>query len=234
MKEKLKKGIKEGIPIFLGYYSISMTFGIIVKTAGLSGMYAILMSMTNFTGATQFIAINMLTGGALVLNILFTTLMINARYLLMSFSFSNKLPQDLNTKTKFIIPFGITDEVFVLGMTKEKLNIDFVYGAQIISYLGWVGGTMTGILLANFIPKSLSEATTIAIYIMFLGLLLPALKNSKKIAIIVVISIILSSFFYYTPIINEFIGDWRIIITIIITSLIGAILFPIKKEEELN
>jgi len=233
MNRNFKKGVKEAIPIFLGYYSIAMTFGIIAKTVGLSGVYAVLMSMTNFTGATQFIAVNMVTGGANISNILITTFMINARYLLMSFSFSNKLPKNLNIKTKLMIPFGISDEVFVLGMTKEKLDINFVYGSQAISYLGWVTGTITGVLLANFIPKSISEATTIAIYIMFLGLLLPVIKNSKKIAIVTGIAMILSSLFYYIPILNRIIGNWRIIITILITSSIGAILFPIEKSEEM-
>lgn len=232
--KNFKIGIKSAVPIFMGYFSISIAFGLITKSAGLPGYMAIFMSMTNFTGATQFIALNMLTAGISAWSILFTTFMINARYFLMSFCMANKLPSNVTSKVKKILAFGITDEVFVLAMTKQELNTDFILGSQLISWTGWVSGTFVGVVMADFIPQSISDSTGIAIYIMLLGLILPAVKNSKKIAAVTLVGMAVSSIFFYIPVLKSLVGNWRIIITIIITAGIGAVLFPMEEEKDEN
>jgi 4-azaleucine resistance transporter AzlC len=121
-KQEFKDGIKAGIPIFMGYFPISLTFGLIAKATGLSVFLAVFMSVTNFTGATQFIGVNMLAQGIGIGTIVLTTFMINARYLLMSFCFANKLKGLLSDKEKSLLAFGVTDEVFVVSMTKENLE----------------------------------------------------------------------------------------------------------------
>jgi 4-azaleucine resistance transporter AzlC len=230
MTKNFKIGIKSSIPIFMGYFSIAITFGLITKSAGLPGYMALLMSMTNFTGATQFIALNMLTAGISTWSILLTTFMINARYFLMSFCLANKLPSNISPTEKKIMAFGITDEVFVLAMTRQELNSDFIFGSQLISWSGWVSGTFVGIIMADFIPQSIANSTGIAIYIMLLALILPAVKTSKNIAAVTLIGIVISSVFFYTPALKTLVGNWRIIITIIMTASIGAILFPLKES----
>lgn len=229
-KKNFKIGLKAAIPIFMGYFPISVTFGLIAKSAGLPGYLAVFMSMLNFTGATQFISVNMLVAGMSVWNILFTTLMINARYFLMSFCLVNKLPAGIHARTKNLLAFGVTDEVFVLAMTRDNLDKNFVFGSQLTSWLGWVSGTFIGVMLADFLPRSILNSTGIAIYIMFMGLILPAVRKSKRIAIVAGIAVIVSSIIFYVPALKEFVGNWRIIFTIIITSAIGAVLFPVKEE----
>ncbi|MCY6355794.1 AzlC family ABC transporter permease [Clostridium sp. ZS2-4] len=233
MKE-FKEGIKAGIPIFLGYFPISLTFGLIAKNCGLSGYLAIVMAFTNFTGAAQFVGVNMFAQGVGLSNIVLTTIMINARYLLMSFCVANKLKGSVSTKIRALLAFGITDEVFVVSMTREDLKTSFILGTQLISHIGWVTGTMAGVLLANVLPKSISQSIGIAIYIMFLGLLLPAVRSSMKIAIVTVIAMIISSILYWIPMLNKVIGNWRIIITIVIASLIGAIFLPMKAGDDIE
>lgn len=234
MTKNFKIGVKSAVPIFMGYFSIAITFGLITKSAGLPGYMAILMSMTNFTGATQFIALNMFTAGISTWSILLTTFMINARYFLMSFCMANKLPFNISMTLKKILAFGITDEVFVLAMTKQELNTDFVLGSQLISWLGWVSGTLVGIIMADFIPRSISNSTGIAIYIMLLALILPAVKTSKKIAAVTFIGIAISSVFFYIPALKNLVGNWRIIITIIMTAFIGASFFPLEDDTDEN
>jgi 4-azaleucine resistance transporter AzlC len=230
-KEEFKDGIKAGIPIFMGYFPISLTFGLIAKATGLPGFLAVLMSLTNFTGATQFIGVKMLAQGIGIGNIVLTTFMINARYLLMSFCFANKLKGVLSDKEKPLLAFGVTDEVFVVSMTKEKLETSFTFGAQLISYSGWVLGTLTGVMIADILPASIINSIGIAIYIMFLGLLVPPIINSLKIAIVAGLAMLISSIIYWTPALNDFIGNWRIIITIMFASLIGAIFLPMEEED---
>ena len=229
-----KIGMKSAGPIFMGYFPIAVTFGLIVKSAGLPGYMALFMSITNFTGATQFISLNMLLSGVSLWSILLTTFMINARYFLMSLCVANKLPSGLSKRVKGILAFGLTDEVFVLAMTKKNMNLNFVLGSQLVSWLGWTSGTLVGIVAADFLPESISASTGIAIYIMFLGLILPAIKNSKEIAVVTSIGIIISSIFFYIPQLKNLVGNWRVIITIVITAALGALIFPVKEEEDGN
>ncbi|MCY6484345.1 AzlC family ABC transporter permease [Clostridium aestuarii] len=231
-KEEFKMGVKAGIPIFMGYFPISLTFGLIAKNCGLSGALAVIMASVSFTGAAQFIGVNMFAQGIGLSSIIITTVMINARYLLMSFCVANKLTKSVSTKIRALLAFGITDEVFVVSMTKQELKTSFIFGAQLISHVGWVTGTLAGVLLADILPKSISNSIGIAIYIMFLGLLLPAVRESIKIAIVTVIAMLISSIIYWIPLLNKSIGNWRIIITIIAASLIGAVFLPIKEGED--
>lgn len=231
-KKEFTDGIKAGVPIFMGYFPIALTFGLIAKTSGIPSLWAVLMSFTSFTGAAQFICVSMYASGAAVANIILTTFIINTRYLLMSFCVANKLKNSVSTKLRALLAFGITDEVFVLSMTREELNTSFMFGTQFIAFIGWVGGTLAGVVLANVLPKSISDSIGIAIYIMFLGLLLPAATKSMKIAIVSIIAMSISSIIYWIPFLNKSLGDWRIIITIILASLIGAAVFPVEGETE--
>ncbi|WMJ79070.1 AzlC family ABC transporter permease [Clostridium sp. MB40-C1] len=228
-KKNFKQGIKEGIPIFMGYFPIALTFGLIARASGLNGGLAVAMAFTNFSGASQFIGVSMLAQGSGIGNIILTTFMINARYLLMSFCVANKLSSSIKKKIKGLLAFGLTDEVFVVSMTKDELEPSFMFGVQFISHIGWVGGTLTGVILANILPKSISSSIGIAIYIMFLGLLLPAIKGSMKIATVSIIAMIISSIIYWVPFLNKICGNWRIVITIVLASLIGAKFIPMEE-----
>ncbi|TDT72028.1 4-azaleucine resistance transporter AzlC [Hypnocyclicus thermotrophus] len=232
------KGVKAATPIFLSYFSISITFGLIIKSFNLNGILAILMSMTNFTGATQFISANMLVKNFSIFNIAITTFIINSRYFLMSFCISQKMSK-FKFIEKLLFSFGITDEIFVLATTQDKLSKSFLLGAQLYSYFAWVLGTIVGIILADFIPIQIIEAAGISIYIMYLTLLIPKITSNSKYLIAAIISISFSIFFKYTPFINEMIGYFRIILSIILSAIIAAIIIPIeennyKMEEVIN
>lgn len=230
LSTEFKEGIRLSIPIFLSYFSISITFGLIAKSLEFNGFLAVLMSVTNFTGATQFISVNMLSNNLNIFNIIFTMLIINTRYLLMSFCVANKFSDSISKKLKFLISFGVTDEIFVLSVTRDKLHKDFILGSQAASYSGWVLGTIVGIVLAGLIPKSITDSASIAIYIMFLNLLIPAVSKSKNILFSASVAMFFSSIFHYIPLMNKLIGNWRIILSIILASTVSAFLFPITEE----
>ncbi|MBZ4683275.1 MAG: AzlC family protein [Fusobacteriales bacterium] len=223
------KGVKAATPIFLSYFSISITFGLIVKSFDLNGVLAIIMSMTNFTGATQFISVNMIANGIGIINIAITTFIINSRYFLMSFCVSQKMT-NFNLIEKLLFSFGITDEIFVLSTTQENLSKSFLLGAQLYSYFGWTAGTIVGIILASFIPMQIIEAAAISIYIMYLTLLLPKITSNSKYLIAAIISIMFSVFFKYTPFINEIVGNFRIILSIILSAIVASIIVPIEEN----
>ncbi len=231
-KSVFLQGVKQGIPIALGYIPIAITFGLLATSADIPHYIIILMSIMVFAGASQFVAINLLALQTSGWEVIITTFMVNLRHLLMSASLAPKLESNLTKKIKALLAFGITDETFSLASLSKKdtLPANFMLGLSSIAYSSWVSGTIVGVLLGSQLPAVLQNSMGIALYAMFLGLLIPEIKKSKPLFTVSLLAIGCNSLFYWCPVFSFLSQAWRIIITTVLASSLGVILFP--KEEE--
>lgn len=228
----IKDGIKMGLPVGLGYLSVSIAFGLTAVQTGLAKWVPILISLTNFTGTGQFAAVNLWSVGAGIAEIAFTVLMINLRYFLMSLSVAQKLPSDITMSKRLVIAFGMTDENFaVIYSTKGRLTFGYCIGVMTASYVGWVGGTAIGALLQNVIPVLLYSALGIMIYAMFVAVVTPMCKENRAMIGVVGIAVAISSIFYWTPHLNKLSSGWVYVIAGGVSAVIMAIVAPIKGEQ---
>lgn len=229
--EYWKDGIITGVPICLGYMAVSFTFGIMAKNAGLTPWQAILMSATNLTSAGQFAALSLITASTSYFELAFVQLIINLRYSLMSCSLSQKIDSRTAYLHRFIIAFGISDEIFgVLICIDGKLNPFYSYGIMMISISGWVFGTFLGTISGNILPGRILNALGVALYGMFLAVIIPPSRGNKILSCLIMISMLMSLLFTKAPIISEVSPGFRIIILTIFIAGTTAILFPIKEE----
>lgn len=231
-----KKGIKNGIPIFLGYLAVSFSFGIAAKNAGITSLQAILISATNLTSAGQFAAIGVISAGAGYIEMALTQFIINLRYCLMSSSLSQRFDLRMKPYHRYLISFGVTDEFFGVSSAYEQENVPpaYCYGLIAASWPGWVGGTALGCLSGEILPASVLSALGVALYGMFIAIIVPPAKNNKILLSIVITSMLLSLVFAITPILKEISSGFRVIILTLIIASVAAYFFPIKEEEESN
>lgn len=227
------RGLRAGIPIGLGYLSVSFTFGIMAVSYGFSWWQAVLISMLNVTSAGQFAGIGIMRASGSWVEMLISQLTINVRYSFMSISLSQKVDEKFKGISRWLLGFMMTDEIFAVAVSQEKVSRAFFTGLSIIPYLGWTLGTLIGALLGNVLPARLMSALSVAIYGMFVAIVVPEMKKSKSVVIVVLLAIALSSMFYYIPVLAEHVsGGISISICAIAAALAGAILFPVKEEEE--
>lgn len=226
-------GIKDGIPICLGYISVAFTFGITAALGGLPTWAAVLMSMTNVTSAGQFAGISLIFSGASMFEMALTQLIINLRYALMSFSLSQKLDSTFTLKSRLLVSFINTDEVFAVAAgQKGEVSKPYMYGLILTPYLGWAGGTLLGGLAGEFLPQSVLSALGIAIYGMFIAIVVPVARSSKSVFAVVAFSVALSCLFNFTPYLKNISSGFIIIICTLIAAGIGAVLFPVKDDSD--
>lgn len=227
-----KKGIRDGLPIAFGYLSVSFAFGILAVNSGLPLWAPIITSLSNFTGTGQFVGTSMIAAGAAVLEIAFTLLIVNARYILMSISLSQRLGK-MNFIKKMFIAFGNTDEIFAVAISKyTELNFRYMSGLILSSFAGWVSGTVIGAAAGSIIPESVLSAMGIALYAMFIAIIVPDMRKSRAVASIVAIGALLSVIFHYTPYLKLLNDSWIIMISGVGATLIGAIAFPLRDEPQ--
>jgi 4-azaleucine resistance transporter AzlC len=226
-----KDGIKDGIPIALGYLSVSFTFGIMAVNAGLPVWLTVLISMTNLTSAGQFSGVGTIISGAPYIEMALTQLVINLRYSLMSLSLSQKLDKSFTNRQRLILSFGVTDEIFAVARQKSnEINIKYMYGLITLPYWGWAIGTLIGAVAGSILPESLSSALNIAIYGMFIAIIVPPARKSRPVLGVILLSVAISFLFKYMPYLNNLSGGLAIIICAIVASSLGAILSPVKEE----
>lgn len=230
-KLTFRQGITDALPIFFGYFSVSIAFGILATSRGVPVWLATALSMTALTGTGQFVWLDLIAAGAAIIETALTMAVINARYFLMSISYSQKLPADLTLWQRLIVGFGNTDEVFAVAMTREEpLNFKYLLGLILCSYCGWVSGTAVGGLASGIIPDSILSALGIALYAMFIALVVPPAKKSRKVLTVVLVAAGLNCLLRVIPAL-EFLGDgWRVIISGIAAAAVGAALFPVKED----
>lgn len=231
-KEAFQKGIKDGIPIALGYAAVSFALGIAARNHGLSWLEATMMSLLNNTSAGEFAALELIRIHAPYTELALTQLIINLRYLLMSCALSQKLDEHLPFLHRFLIGFDVTDEIFGISIGYPgKLNPFYSYGAMLVSIPCWAFGTCMGVLLGNVLPQSIVSALSVALYGMFLAIVIPPARESKVLACVVLVSMSASIVFDWIPLLSQISGGMKIILLTVIVSLGAAILFPIQEEE---
>lgn len=220
------------MPITLGYFPVSFTFGIFATSLGLTPLLSVFVSLTNFTSAGQFAGTSLIFTSASLIEIAITVFVINIRYMLMSFSLSQRI-EKMSTLKKMTLAFGITDETYAL-MATEKEKISFTYGLGMIfgPFLGWFVGTLCGAISSNFLSNSMQNAMGIALYAMFLAIIIPPSRKFKAIFIVVLIAALISSLFFYIPFLKNVSGGFVIIISTVIACTIGARFLPM--EEYIN
>lgn len=227
------RGAKDGIPIFLGYLSVSFAFGIMATEKGLPAWLAQLISMTNLTSAGQVAGTVLMVSGGALLEIATTTLVINLRYTLMSLSLSQKLDPKVSIWKRLLLSFGITDEIFAVAMQQNgAVGAAYLAGLIFTPYFGWAGGTLLGATAADLLPISIRAALGIAIYGMFLAIIIPPSKAVKPIRFTVAFAVVLSCLFRWIPGLNRVSGGWVIIICALLVSSVSAMLYPVDEKEE--
>ena len=230
---QLKKGIKDGIPIALGYISVSFTFGLIAVSAGLSWWQAVLISMTNVTSAGQFAGLDIMIACGGLLEMALSQLVINLRYALMSLSLSQKVDKSVNGIYRFIVGFGVTDEIFALAMSKPKqIGRKYMFGLIAVPYIGWAFGTLAGALLGGILPLIVRESLGIAIYGMFIAIIIPVARRKMNFLKVILIAVALSCCFKWLPVLNRLSSGFVIIICAVLASAAGALIYPVSEEEE--
>ena len=226
----LKNGIKDGMPIALGYLAVAFSLGIQAKNAGINAFYASLMSLLNVTSAGQFAAIGIIAVSGGMGELALSQLIINLRYMLMSCSLSQKIPGDTKLGTRLLMSFGITDEIFGISIGQKNYHPIYTLGAMLVAIPGWTIGTGLGVICGNILPGIIVSALSIALYGMFLAIIIPPAKTDKSVAGAVIIAMITSFVFSVTPVLKEISAGNRVIILTLIISFIFAVLFPIPDE----
>ncbi len=226
------EGSRLSIPIALGYFPVSFTFGLMAVRGGIPVWIVILISMTNLTSAGQFAGTNLIIAGAGLAEIAVTTFVINIRYMLMSLSLSQRLAAGVSNLKRLLMAFGVTDETFtVAAMQKRNINFSFMAGLELLPYMGWAAGTAAGALVCTLLPETLQNSMGIALYAMFIALVIPAAKKSRAALIVAGCAILLSAVLKWIPIFSFVSGGWRIIIATVIACTLGAKMFPPQDAE---
>ena len=224
-----------GIPIAIGYLSVSFAFGIFATESGLSILEALLISMLNVTSAGQLATVPIIVGGGSYIELALSQLVINSRYSLMSVSLSQKMSENVRLGDRFLIAFINTDEVFaVASSARGTVGRQYLFGLILTPYLGWSLGTLLGAVAGNVLPAIVISALGIAIYGMFIAIVIPFAKGSAKGFWCVLLSVLLSCVFYYVPALSVIPSGFVIIIIALFVSVIFALLFPIDDDREVS
>ena len=229
-----KNGIKDGLPIGLGYLSVSFAFGVQASLLGLPIYFSVLISMTNLTSAGQLAGIGIIAALGSVAEMLLVQLVINSRYFLMGVSLSQNLDSSFTTGKRFAAAAFITDEIFAIAVSKRgEINTKYYFGLTVIPYVGWAVGTLLGAISGNVQPIELQSALGIGLYAMFIAIVVPPAVKSFKIAFVLFFAAGLSCLFYYVPFFKNNISQgFAIIISALAAALVAALLFPVKEEND--
>ena len=226
-----KKGLKDGIPICIGYFSVAFAFGIFAVENGLTIIQSVLVSLLNLTSAGQLAGVPIMASGTLA-ELALSQLVINSRYSLMSVSLSQKFSPSVKLQNKLLIAYGNTDEIFAVAHSnKGEIGKKYMWGLILLPVLGWTSGTLAGAVAGNILPAIVISALGLAIYGMFTAIVVPVAKKEKATALCVFLAIALSCAFRYIPALNVVPSGFTVIICAVVASAIFAIVAPINTEE---
>ncbi len=226
-----KSGFKGGVPIGLGYLSVSFAFGIFAKTLGLNIFETVLISMLNLTSAGQLAAVPIIAAQGSLLELALSQIIINLRYALMGVSLSQKFGNSVRLRHRLLISFGNTDEVFAVAMANPgRVGKRYMYGLITAPWVGWTLGTLLGAVAGSILPAIAVSALGIAIYAMFIAIVLPVAKESKSTAVCVLLAAVLAAAFYFVPALNKIPSGFTVIIIAVSVGLFCAWMFPVKTE----
>ena len=228
-----KEGLRDSIPICLGYLSVSFAFGIFAFQNGLSVLEALLISMTNVTSAGQLAGVPIIASGGTLIELAMTQLFINLRYALMSVSLSQKFDKSVSMFDRLIIAFVNTDEVFAVSSGKEnKVSRNYMFGLILPPFLGWSLGTLLGALVGDIFPAVVIASLGVAIYGMFVAIVVPVAKREKNVLLCVIMAVAMSCAFNFVPVLSKVPSGFIIIICAVVASVFMAAVAPVSKEEE--
>lgn len=231
-KELLKQGIIAGIPIALGYFAVSFTFGMMAVKGGLTTLQAVLISLTNVTSAGQFAGLDIIFAQGTLWEMALTQLTINLRYMLMSFSISQKMDPKAPLFHRFFMAHGMTDEIFgVSAASPGKVTPYFFYGAMLVAIPGWTIGTLVGGIAGSILPNIVISALSVAIYGMFLAIIIPPAKKHKTLVWVILLAMAMSACFTYIPGVNKVSRGFAIIIVTVVVAAVASIVRPIQERE---
>lgn len=230
-RQDFQYGLRDGVPIALGYFSVSFSFGIMALKGGLSVLQAAITSLTNMTSAGQFAGLQIIIAGGTLLEMAATQLIINLRYALMSLSLSQKLSGNVTLWQRFVIAFANTDEIFAVAMSHNReLTFSYMVGLQVLPIIGWTSGTACGAVAGSMLPAAINSALSVALYGMFLAVVIPAAKKARPVLLMALLAAAISCILYYVPLFQGVSAGMSIIICTVAASIVGAIVFPVSEE----
>lgn len=219
------------MPIAIGYLSVSFTFGVKAVHGGIPVWIATLMSLTNVTSAGQFAGATLIIAQGGYIELALTTFIINIRYMLMSFSLSQKVDSSLTTGQRMRVGYGITDEIFAVASAEPgTVSARFMYGLIVVPVLGWTFGTAVGALASRIMPAALSQAMELGLYAMFIAIIIPPARKNKAIAFVVALAMLFACILYTAPVLKEISVGFQVIVATVLAAAAGAFLFPVKEE----
>ena len=226
-------GVQTGLPVGMGYFSVSFGFGAMAAAQGLKALDATLISITNLTSAGQFAGLTLIVAGATLWEMVLTQLVINSRYALMSLALSQRIGERIGLLPRLLIAFFNTDEIFALAMARvEPLTVPFMLGLGTLPLIGWTLGTLCGALAGSVLPVSIRAALGVMLYGMFIAIVVPPAKREARILAAVVLALILSSLFAWVPALKTVSAGISIVICTVAAAAVCAALFPVREEEE--
>lgn len=230
-----KKGLKDGLPICIGYFSVSFAFGIFAVENGLTIFQAVIISLTNLTSAGQLAAVPIIAGGGTLIELALSQIVINSRYSLMSVSLSQKLSKRVTFPQKLLISYGNTDEIFAVSVSNNgEVGTKYMLGIILLPVIGWTGGTLCGAVAGNILPAVVTAALGVAIYGMFVAIVIPVAKKEKMTALCVLFAIAISCAFKYIPLLQIVPSGFTVIICAVTASVLFAVIAPVKTDKNAN
>ena len=230
---EFRKGLRDGIPICLGYFAVSFAFGILAVRLGITPLEAGLISLTNLTSAGQFAGITIMASMGSLLEIGLSQLIINLRYLLMSISLSQKVDESFTVPWRCILGYAITDEIYAVAVSQESVSRRYFIGLMITPVIGWTSGTVCGAVLGSILPAVITDSLGLALYGMFIAIIVPAARDSRPVLISILIAVSIRMALTYIPVFSGISGGFAIIICAVAASAAAALLFPVEEEEEI-
>ena len=230
--KKYCDGVRRGVPVGVGYFSVSFGFGAMAVSQGLRAWDATLISMSNLTSAGQFAGLTLILAAATLWELILTQLVINSRYALMSLALSQRMGQRIGVLPRLFIAFFNTDEIFALAMAeKGPLTVPFMLGLGTTPILGWTAGTLCGALAGSVLPASIRVALGVMLYGMFIAIVVPPARQEKPVLITVILALVLSCMFAWIPMLQQVSAGISIVICTVAAAAICAWLHPIEEEE---
>ena len=227
-----RTGVKRGLPVGVGYFSVSFGFGAMAAAQGIKALDAALISITNLTSAGQFAGLTLIVAAAGVWELILTMLVINSRYALMSLALSQRMGQKIGILPRLIIAFFNTDEIFALAMAeKEPLTVPFMLGLGLTPIIGWTAGTLLGALAGTVLPVSLRTALGVMLYGMFIAIVVPPAKQEKPVLVTALLALVCSCAFRWLPGLNQVSAGIAIVVCTVAAAAFCAWRFPVEKEE---
>ena len=232
-KEDFYWGLRAALPVFVGYFSVSFGFGTLAVTKGLSVLQAALMSLTNVTSAGQFAGLTVIAENGGFLAMVLTQLVINSRYALMGLALGQNMDESFTLRYRCLCAFYNTDEIFALAMERGRgLTLPYLLGLGVLPILGWTGGTLVGALAGSLLPSSVQTALGVALYGMFIAIVVPQVKESRPMLVTAGTAAVLATAFRFLPVLRELSEGLAIVLCTVAAAALAAVLFPIPEEEK--